>query len=110
MKELGATVETADAWNDKAVQDGKLVTGRILRAPSLVQSSRWQLYKAHTCHKIQRFEKPSPHQSEKVVGQILDRSVQVRCGFPLVSMLKSTGCTRATERTPHIFPWNIDED
>jgi putative intracellular protease/amidase len=28
MKELGATVETADPWNDKAVADGKLVTGQ----------------------------------------------------------------------------------
>jgi len=28
MKELGATVETADPWGDKVVQDGKLVTGQ----------------------------------------------------------------------------------
>merc|ERR1719399_910619 len=28
LKELGATVEAADAWSDKAVQDGKLVTGQ----------------------------------------------------------------------------------
>merc|ERR1719355_140850 len=28
MKELGATVEIADPWGDKAVQDGKLVTGQ----------------------------------------------------------------------------------
>jgi len=28
MIELGATVETADAWNDKVVTDGKLVTGQ----------------------------------------------------------------------------------
>jgi len=28
MKELGATVESADPWGDKAVQDGNLVTGQ----------------------------------------------------------------------------------
>jgi len=28
MKELGATVEAADAWSDKVVTDGKLVTGQ----------------------------------------------------------------------------------
>jgi len=28
MKELGATVETADPWSDKVVSDGKLVTGQ----------------------------------------------------------------------------------
>mmetsp|Transcript_74048 Transcript_74048/g.228870 ORF Transcript_74048/g.228870 Transcript_74048/m.228870 type:complete len:315 (-) Transcript_74048:43-987(-) len=28
MKELGAIVEAADAWSDKVVQDGKLVTGQ----------------------------------------------------------------------------------
>merc|ERR1719399_901579 len=28
MKELGATVETVDPWGDKAVADGKLVTGQ----------------------------------------------------------------------------------
>lgn len=28
LKELGASVEVADPWSDKAVQDGKLVTGQ----------------------------------------------------------------------------------
>jgi putative intracellular protease/amidase len=28
MKELGATVEIADPWNDKVIADGKLVTGQ----------------------------------------------------------------------------------
>lgn len=28
MKELGATVEVADPWNDKVITDGKLVTGQ----------------------------------------------------------------------------------
>merc|ERR1712146_378362 len=39
LKELGAELDIADPWSDKAVCDGKLVTGQNPRAPSRAPSS-----------------------------------------------------------------------